>query len=76
MTKSNDQKKDKTWLCPHCGRTADDPHDFSDVSCAMNAVQCYTESFVKRDDGTVKEVKEDGVVEPQPEWYKDEEKND
>jgi len=67
-------EREKVWVCGACGRTADSPYDFTDVSCSMNATLCYVDKLVYREEGNlVKKVKEGGVVDPQPDWSKVEE---
>lgn len=33
------------WVCIACGKTAEDPYQFRDVSCFMNKQECYTDSL-------------------------------
>lgn len=42
------------YVCPACGKTADKPTDFSDVSCAVNAVLCRKDSLVYDNDRVIK----------------------
>lgn len=42
-----------TWVCGACGRTAKNKLDFRDVSCAVNAFECLTESVVYDESGFV-----------------------
>jgi hypothetical protein len=39
-------RKPTVYVCHACGKTANETIDFSDVSCAVNAVLCYKESLV------------------------------
>lgn len=64
--------REKVYICTACARTARTPHNFSDVSCALNCVQVYKDS-IKRDVevGGVHYstyIEDGGVVDPQPDW--------
>lgn len=62
-------ERKKIWVCGACGRTAESPYDFTDVSCSMNATLCYVDKLIRQgESGLVKKVKEGGVVDPQPDW--------
>lgn len=63
----------KVWVCGACGRTAESPYGFSDVSCAMNATLCYEDKLEYREEeeAVVKKIKKGGVVDPQPDWSED-----
>ena len=43
--------KDYIYVCGACGRTADEPENFSDVSCAVNAVKCHKDKREHPDTG-------------------------
>lgn len=58
--------RDIVWVCQACGKTQEDPYDFKDPACFMNSIACYRDKL-KFDGSLVKEVKEGGIVEPQPE---------
>ena len=42
------------YVCGACGKTAENTIDFSDVSCAVNAVLCDPESLVYEDGKVIK----------------------
>jgi len=67
-------EREKVWVCGACGRTAESPYDFSDVSCSMSATLCYKDKLEYREDSeVVSQVKAGGVVNPQPEFPEAEE---
>jgi transposase-like protein len=48
--------RETIYVCPACGKTANDTIDFSDVSCAINAVLCYKDTLECSMDGRVIKV--------------------
>lgn len=53
------------WVCPSCGKQADDRHDFGDVACYLAAVLVYVDTILEDVHGRVRSA--EAVTESLPE---------